>query len=411
MSPLRLAWINLTRRRMPTVIVLVAIAVSVAVSGMLLRLYILSGARFATMAGHVDVVVGAKAGGMDILLGSLNAEGEYPGYVPYKLFQSLRDKQTVRFEDGAVKETSYLKSVTPFVYFGKYRQHRIIGTDESFFTNATSGLVMDAGKWFAADGDVVLGSDVARRENLKPGDTIPADSWTGTRTNLQPVSFTMKVTGVLRRTGTVWDQSLFGTVGQAHAVLRQGGLTGNGNWDGYVLNYFLVNLDAPAMPALETLINGRTVGQVISVPREKQRLAELTNTGRRLGFLMTALILLLGGLSVTAMMITRFEAMTIQLAVLRAIGYGRRAVAWWLIWEGLMLGCAACVIGATVDGVLFPWLRSALGAALPAPEMLACPLWQSWPVWLTALAATILAVLIPLHRLYRQNIHNSLRGV
>jgi len=407
MSPLRLAWINLTRQRVPSLIVLVAIAVSVSVSGMLLRLYILSGARFATLAGHVDVVVGAKTGGMDILLGSLNTEGDYPGYLPYKLFQSLRDRQTVHFEDGATKDTTYLKSVIPFVYFGKFRHHRIIGTDESFFTNKTNGITIEAGNKIAADGDVVLGADVAHCENLKLGDTITAVSWTGTHTHFPPISFAMKVTGVLHHTGTVWDQSLFGTVDQANTVLRQSGIKGNG----YVLNYFLINLDAPSMPALEALINGRTVGQVISVPDEKQRLAERTNTGRQLGFLMTALILLLGGLSVTAMMITRFEAMTVQLAVLRAIGYSRRTVAWWLIWEGLLLGCGACVLGAAVDGMLFPWLRTMLGAALPAPEMLSCPLWKSLPVWLTALVATILAVLIPLHRLYRQNIHNSLRGV
>ena len=54
----------------------------------------------------------------------------------------------------------------------------------------------------------------------------------------------------------------------------------------------------------------------------------------------------------------------------------------------------------------------ALGASgRRAYDLVACPLYSSAPVWGTALLATVLAVFIPVSRLYRQNVHNALRGV
>ena len=397
---------------MPALIALVAIALSVGTSGILFKLYLLSGARFETMAGGVDAVVGAKAGGIDILLGSLNTEGPYPGFLPYKLFQSLREQRSVRFEDGTTSVTSGLRAVIPYVYFGQYRHHRIIGTDESFLhrPDPSAAPTLAEGRWTTADGETVVGSEVTRAGGLRLGDTLAATSWTGDKPDAKPATFDLKIVGMLRRTGTVWDSALFASVDQAHHILAQADLSGQSIWGGSVLNYFLVNLAPADLPGLESLINGRTVGQVVEVEREKRHLAELTGAGRRLGFLVTALIMLLGGLSVAAMMVTRFDAMTVQLAVLRAIGYGRREVARWLVWEGVMLGCAACVIGGAIDGLVFPWLRELLGTALPSPDLVACPVYRSAPVWVTAVAATVLAVFIPLYRLYRQDIHSALRG-
>lgn len=412
MSPIRLAWLNLTRRRVPTLIALVAIALSVATSGVLFRLYLLSGARFSTMAGGVDAVVGAKAGGIDILLGSLNAEGPYPGFLPYKLFQSLRERRSVVFEDGASSATTGLSAAVPFLYFGKHEGCRIAGTDETFLqTLGARGAAALDGRWARASGETVIGAALARARGRRVGDVIRGTSWTGNNPAAPARSFDLKVVGILRPTGAVWDQMLFASVEQAQAVLAQADLSSQSNWRADVLNYFLIDLPAEGLPGLHALIDRRTVGQVVDVAAEKRHLLELTGAGRRIGFLVSALILLLGGLSVAAMMATRFDAMTVQLAVLRAIGYGRCEVALWLIGEGVILGCVACLLGGLGDALVFPWLRSALGPALPSAEQIACPVFRSAPVWASAVLATVLAVFVPLFRLYRQDIHSSLRGL
>ena len=414
MNSFRLAILNLTRRRVPTLLALLSIAISVGFSGVLLRLYILSESRFSTLAKGGDAIVGAKSGGLDILLDCLNLEGPYPGYVPLVLYQSLKQRTNVKFADGEHMGSSYIKAVIPFVFFGKYKGYRVIGTDESFLERPEpqDTPIFAQGKWAAGNGEVVLGSEVARREGLVPGDTLIVKGWTGDGGEKEEtVSLTLKVSGTFARTGTAWDRALFSDLGEAHKVLAASNLGQRTIWKADVLNYFLLYLPQESFPSLEALINKRTVAQVIHVSDEIHRLEELTGTGRELGFLMSVLILLLGGLSVAAMMATRFDAMTVQLAVLRALGYERREIRSWLLWEGVLLGVGACLLGGVADAALFPLIRGMLGTALPPSSVVHSPIYQSLPVWLTAIGATTAAVFIPLFRLYRQDVHLSLKGV
>lgn len=107
-------------------------------------------------------------------------------------------------------------------------------------------------------------------------------------------------------------------------------------------------------------------------------------------------------------MVARFDAMSVQLAILRAIGYDRSLIARWLLWEGLIVGGIACVIGAIVDLTVFPWVRSLSG--LDLPEYVASPVLQSAMVWLGAIGVTIAAVAVPILRLYRQDVNASLKA-
>lgn len=414
MNALRLAILNLTRRRVPTFLALVSIAISVGFSGVLLRLYYLSESRFSTLAKGGDAIVGAKSGGLDILLSSLNLEGSYPGYIPLVLYQSLKQRTDVKFADGEHLGSSYIKAVIPFVFFAKYRGHRVIGTDESFLTRPEpqDSPILSQGKWAYGTGEVVLGSEVARSENLSIGDNIVVTSWTGdSGQKEETLSLTLKVSGIFAASGTAWDRALFSNLEESRKVLAASNLGPRTIWKGDVLNFFLLYLPQESFPSLEALINKRTIAQVIHVADEIHRLEELTGTGRKLGFLMSVLILLLGGLSVAAMMATRFDAMTIQLAVLRALGYERREIRSWLLWEGVLLGVGACLVGALADAILFPLIRGMLGTALPPPSIVHSPIYQSFPVWITAIGATTAAVFIPLFRLYRQDVHLSLKGV
>jgi len=126
---------------------------------------------------------------------------------------------------------------------------------------------------------------------------------------------------------------------------------------------------------------------------------------------MAILIMILGGLSVAAMIVTRFDAMTLELAVLRALGYAKKEIAAWLMWEGFILGFIACIIGGTLDFIFLPFIRIMLGSALPGTDIIDISILQSYPIWLIALFATMLSIVIPLLKLYKQDVHSSLRGL
>lgn len=414
----RLAYLNLTRRKVPTAIAFLAIGISVGCSGIIYRLDRLSEERFSHLAHGGDAVVGAKSGSIDILLGSLQLEGDYPGYLPEKLFQSLRQRVPVHFEDGTETRSNSIRSIIPLIFFGKYKDHRVIGTDETFLRRPISedNLEFAQGRWAAREGEVVLGALVSEAEGLGIGDLVPAQVWTGGEPG---APLPLHVVGIFRPKDTAWDRALYATLPQAKAVLsREMAAAATKSpeknqsiWNADVLHYFLIYLEPGAFVPLQSLINQRTVGQIIRVSDAKEKLEELTGSGRRLGIFISSLILFLSGLSVAAMMITRFDGMSIQLAVLRAMGYSRMQVASWLLCEGLLLGAFSCVLGATLDALAFSWIRELLGSAFPDPSVLSISIFQSSPIWLISILATLSTVGFPLIRLSRQNIHQSMKGM
>jgi putative ABC transport system permease protein len=237
-TPFHLARLNLFRRALSTWISILGIAVAVAASGILLKIYLLSHSRFATLANEGQSVVGAKAGGIEILLGSLNLEGPYPGFLPYNLYQSIHDQQTVQFEDGAKSTPSYVRAVIPFLYFADFGDFRVIGTTPEFLKRpfASDSPELAQGKWVGAGDEVVVGAQVATAGAL----TVGSDIRVRTAIGSVPQGFSMRVTGILAPTGKIWDYALFSSLENAQTRLAQVDLRGRSIWGSKILSYFLI---------------------------------------------------------------------------------------------------------------------------------------------------------------------------
>jgi putative ABC transport system permease protein len=407
MTPFRLAVLSLTRQRVSSLIAILAIATSVATSGLLFRLYLVSNSRFSTLATGYDAVIGAKAGGIEILLNSLNGEGPFPDFVPAKLYESLKSHEAIQFGDGTFFQPSYLKSVVPVIWAANFHGHRVLGTTPEFLARPDGeALQMSEGRWVQGAGEVVVGAAAATSEGLHLADTVSVLPALATENS---PGVELKIVGFLAERNMAWDQMLFTDVPTAQKILGQVRLGDRSIWGNEVLHYYLVNLDEHGLAPLKALINRRTVAQVVSVPEETQRLKDLTGTGQALGLFVCGFILLLGSLSVVSMLVARFDGMSGQIAVVRALGYRTSAIARWLLWEGFLLGVTACCVGGLIDGLAFPVLRRLLGAALPGADMVSCPLYNSGWVWLAAILATTLSVSIPILRMARQNVHRALQ--
>ena len=163
------------------------------------------------------------------------------------LYQSLKQRTDVKFADGEHLGSSYIKAVIPFVFFGKYKGYRVIGTDESFLErpDPQDTPILSQGKWASGTGEVVLGSEVARHEGLATGDTLVVTAWTGDSAQKEEtLSLTLKVSGIFARSGTAWDRALFSNLEEARKVLAASNLGPRTIWKGEVLNYFLLYLPA-----------------------------------------------------------------------------------------------------------------------------------------------------------------------
>ena len=221
MTPFRMATISLIRHPFATVISVIAFGISVACAGVLLRLYQVSDSRFTAMGNGGDAIVGAKAGGIEILLNSLNGEGNFPDFIPYKLYKSLRSYESVGHTDGTVTQPFYLEDIIPFVYFARYGDYRIAGTESNFYErkNKEDSLKIAHGAWSIRPGEAVIGSLVAAKSGLKVGSTLNATAWFDD--DPDPGSeVPLSVAGILEPTGSQWDRTIFSSVEQAHAVFN-----------------------------------------------------------------------------------------------------------------------------------------------------------------------------------------------
>lgn len=258
---------------------------------------------------------------------------------------------------------------------------------------------------------MVIGSLIASKFNLKVGDTLMIKSWVGDR----PLdsTFNLKVSGIAKSTGTQWDRTLFSSVTQAQIILEQNKSATSeiSIWGSQVLNYFLIDLKPNGFSGLENLINKRTVGQVIKVSDQKEHLRQLTGAGRSVGIFVTAFVIILGGLSVSSMLTTRFEGMSLQFAVLRAIGYTKKQLSLWLILEGMLLAMMGIFLGALMDFFGFPILRNLLGSSLPSPDLIASSVFDSALIWATGFLAVLISVIIPVLKMLKQDAHNALKGL
>lgn len=410
MTPFRLAYLSLTRRKIPTLIAFTAIALAVAASGLLLRLDELSDSRFRTMAAGGDALVGAKAGSVEILLGALNGEGAYPDFLPAKLYETLRTESSLHFEEGSNVSTRLARAMIPILFFGKIHGFRVAGTEESFLTRPLpqDSLSFADGRWPQGAKEVVLGAAVARELGAKSGDRVHVDPWFFAD---EPVGAgeDYVVSGVLAAKGTSFDRIAYARIADAQAALATRPLAARSVWGANVVQYLLVYMNPGATQPFRDLINKRSVGQFVVVGEAKAQLREIMGATEALGFWLTVFVLALGFLSVLGVLATRFEAMAVQVAILRALGKSRAFVCSAIGWESLLLGGSAVVVGAGLDAMSFPFVRQLFERNLPSADIVRIPLTASSPVWAIAIIAALASGLVPLLRIYQKDVHSILK--
>ncbi len=438
MSILRLAWLNLARHRAASALAVLALGLTVACAGLLLRTARLAEARFATLAHAGDALIAAKGGATDALLGALNTEGPYPRFIPLRLFATLVNEAWY-----AGGRRAHATSVMPLVYSGKLIAeepvvdggiplagsrirfpgapsdgYRVAGTIEAFFDMPAPSprLVFATGFWTEVEAGVVIGAAVARHERLAVGDTVTVAHWTSdtmpspARSGLSPRPF--RVSGVLAPTGTAWDRLVFTNLVQAQSLIEEA-LPHAGQttvWNSHVLHYVIVHTVPHGLDSLGALIDQQTVTQIVPVAETLAGLRRLTDTGRRAAVMTGLLAAVLAFVTLSALMLGRFEGLARQMTVLEAMGWRKAELRRLLFWEGLMLGGGAVALGGALDAFAFPVVRAVLGTALPHPGLVPSPVWTSAPVWVVTVAVTVCASLGSSWLVFRGRAQERLRG-
>ncbi len=204
------------------------------------------------------------------------------------------------------------------------------------------------GKWFdqASKDEVVLGYELAEYEQRKVGDTFYATITPFGKPDL--VRHEFKVAGVLERTGTQDDGTVFMPIDAARAAFnRPNQLT--------ILGLKLKQFNAANMREFETKWLKLPEVQVVSLQQVKTTLISLVSTAQTMIAAVAVIAVIVALIGVINTILMSVYERTGEIGIMKALG-ARRSDIFQLVWlETLMI----CLIGSIV-GSIGAWVGAGL---------------------------------------------------
>lgn len=416
MALLPLAWRSLRNRAFTAALTVFTIALAIALLLGVERLRHQARESFLRTVAGTDLIVGARAHPVQLLLYSVFHLGDATNNLSWEAFQRIA-------QDGDVAW------VVPVSLGDSHRGYRVVGTSADYFQHVgETPLAFAAGTPFAEgmrEGlfEAVVGADVANRLGYAPGQHIVLAHGTA-RVNLHEHDdrpFT--IVGVLARTGSVHDRGIYVSLASIQAIHLN---WRSGTRVGAIPDAELIP-DAALEPAsitaafigLESRMATFAVQRAINEERSEplsailpgvalQQLWSLLGGVERLLFAIAGAVLLAAMLALSTMILATLNERRREMAILRSVGAGPRHVLGLMLLESSVLTVAGAALALMLLHAAMwlaaPWLQARFGIALP----LRWPDAGEWKLLGIASAAGVLAGLLPAFLACRRSVQDGM---
>lgn len=408
---LNIAWRSAWHRRFALALVVASLALSTFLLLSVERIRADVQRNFRNAVSGTDLIVGARAGSVPLLL--------------YSVFRIGGVQQGVRLSSLlALEQDRAVAWVVPLALGDSHRGFPVLGTTIGYFEHFRHGdrraLTLAQGRPFAAtaDQEAVLGAEVAQRLGYRIGQRIVLSHGDGALAEQDHDHHPFTVVGVLARTGTPVDRSVHITLQGMQALHRD--WVGGIRLPGAGVEPPLPRTVTAALVGLKSRAAVFSVQQRVALQEGEPLMAILPGVvldelWSMLGMVEQALLamgVLVGAVSLAGLMavvVTALDQRRRELAVLRSIGAGPRKVLGLLVLEGgvlsgmgALIGTLAWWLGLAVAG---PWVEAHHGVVLSAGP----PRIGEWMLIAAVLASGPLAALLPGWRAYRLSLADGLQ--
>ncbi|WP_353266827.1 ABC transporter permease [Gemmatimonas sp.] len=214
---LRLALASLRSRKLTTALTVASIALSVT---LLVGIEtVRAGVRdsFAGTIRGVDLIVGARGGTLQVLLSSVFGIGSPSGSVQLRTMERWKAHPAVKW-------------VVPYSLGDSHRGFRVVGTSTEFYERyrfrKDGRITFASGRVAQSDSDVVVGSEVAERLKYTVGTPVVVTHGLRDIGTSNHDAHPFRVVGVLARTFTPIDRSVYVTLEGIEAMHGEEAMTG-----------------------------------------------------------------------------------------------------------------------------------------------------------------------------------------
>ena len=414
---IRLALASLANRRFTALLTVFAIALSVCLLLAVERVRSEARNSFASTVSGTDLIVGARAGSINLLLYSVFRIGNATNNIRWDSFQHVANHPKVKW-------------AIPISLGDSHRGYRVMGTAPVYFEHYHYGrdqaLELAQGRIFAGDPfEVVLGAEVAEALHYQLGQQLVLAHGVATISLVKHDDKPFTVVGILKRTGTPVDRTLHISLQgmQAMHVDWQNGIPAQGAGRVSAEQARAMDLQPAAITAVMLGLNSKIA--TFSVQREinefrgeplqailpgvaLQELWSLMGSAEQALLVISLFVVLTGLIGMLTAILTSLNERRREMAILRSVGARPWHIASLLLLEAFSLAAAGVVLGTSLLylGIALAqnWVQASYGIWLP----LALPSRYEWTLLGAILAAALLMGAIPAWRAYRQSLADGL---
>ena len=366
---------TLGRRPLPAVLTVLLLMLGIATVVVMLLFERALGDRLGRDARGIDLVVGAKGSGLQLVLSAVFHIDVPTGNVE---LAQLRE----------IARHPMVAGVIPLSLGDGYRGYRIVGTTRDYADHFRAGL--GEGRFFERSMEAVVGARAARDAALRPGGSFIGSHGLAGDSGFRHGEHPYRVVGVLKETGTVLDRLILvdtASVWEVHAVHREapvgaggadsrdasasdrGAVSASGAeaglppGDGEVTAMLIRYRTPLAAISLPRAINTGTTLQAASPAVEIARLFHLVGNGLVAFRAFAGVLIVAAALSLFISLWHAMHEQRYDLAVMRTLGASRGRILRFVLAQGAVLGVVGAALGTAlghaVGWFLAAWLESA----------------------------------------------------
>ena len=415
MTVLRLAAQSLRNRWLTALLTVLAIAVSVILLLGVEKVRNGAKASFANTISGTDLIVGARSGGIQLLLYSVFRIGNATNSMTWRSYEDIRQRPEVAW-------------MIPLSLGDNHRGFRVLGTTQDYFDRYKyrrgSGLAFAAGARFDDLFDAVVGADVAQALGYTVGSPVVIAHGLGQIGLNKHDDKPFRVSGILAKTGTPVDRTVHVSLEAIEAIhvdwqrgtRRPGAAIAANQVRQMPLRPRAVTA---AMVGLKSKLAIFKLQRYVNTYRSEPlsailpgatlyELWALVSTAETALLVVSVMVVVTAILGMITMILATLNERRREIAILRSVGAGPRTVIGLLVSEAGILTLTGVAVGIIATYVLLFALRPAIDAAYGLYLDIAPPT----AIELTALSAIVLggivAGLVPALRAYRQSLADGM---
>ncbi|MCP4320656.1 MAG: ABC transporter permease [Alteromonadales bacterium] len=206
---IKLALQSLANRKSTALLTLLGIAVSVTLLLGVERIRTQTKENFANTISGTDLIVGGRAGQVQLLLYSIFRIGNATNNISWESYQDIKNNKSVKWS-------------VPLSLGDSHKGFRVLGTNQDYFRFYQYGkrqpLQFAQGKPFASPLEAVIGADVAKKLNYKVGQKIVVAHGGGEVSFAMHDNLPFTIVGVLAQTSTPVDRTVHVTLQGIEAI-------------------------------------------------------------------------------------------------------------------------------------------------------------------------------------------------